>query len=325
MEDFSKKVSVVVPVYNCEEYLDRCVQSIVDQTYCHLEIILVDDGSEDRGGEKCDEWKHRDSRIKVIHRENGGLSAARNSGIEASTGDYLLFVDSDDWIHRDMVLSMIAYSDRADIVCCGMFRATDTDRIPIKWFTEAGAYSGEEAMDLLINRREFTSHIPKNIFARELFNTIRFPEGKIYEDIRIFHKVLMLAEQVYIIPESYYFYYVREDSITNTVALKNRLEWYYALQERAKDLEHKKAQYQEKLKAQRAVVIALAIVQVSYTDEEKVIYTRDLREIRHFLKAKGTHRAVWKYATRVQYIYYWMARIFFFSANKGYRLVRGGK
>ena len=120
-------ISVIVPVYKVEKYLERCVKSICAQTYQNLEIVLVDDGSPDQCGEMCDMFAKQDSRIRVVHKENGGLSDARNAGLDVMTGDYVGFVDSDDWIEPDMyqVLYERLIKEKAEISCCGMKRCTD--------------------------------------------------------------------------------------------------------------------------------------------------------------------------------------------------------
>ena len=117
----SEKISVIVPIYKTEQFLSKCIDSIINQTYKNLEIILVDDGSPDNCPKICDEYAKRDNRIKVIHKENGGLSSARNAGIEIATGDFSAFVDSDDWIDSDMYESLVKLSDEynADIAECG--------------------------------------------------------------------------------------------------------------------------------------------------------------------------------------------------------------
>ena len=115
-------ISVIVPIYNVEKYVNKCVGSIVNQTYTNLEIILVDDGSPDRCPEICDEWAKKDSRIKVIHKKNGGLSDARNAGMKIASGDYIAFVDSDDWIAPEMYerLLMAIKNDNSDIAACAV-------------------------------------------------------------------------------------------------------------------------------------------------------------------------------------------------------------
>ena len=123
-------ISVVVPIYNVDKYLDRCVESIIKQTYTNLEIILVDDGSSDNSPQICDNWNVKDKRIKVIHKENGGLSDARNVGLSFATGEIISFIDSDDWIEHEMFEKMLnrKKKDNSDIVSCG-----------VKWVKEDGS------------------------------------------------------------------------------------------------------------------------------------------------------------------------------------------
>lgn len=117
----TKKISIIVPIYKVEQFIDKCIDSIVNQSYNNLEIILIDDGSPDRCPEICDEWAKKDSRIKVIHKENGGAASARNAGLEIATGDYIGFVDSDDWIDKDMYEFLIKQlPEDADFIRCSL-------------------------------------------------------------------------------------------------------------------------------------------------------------------------------------------------------------
>ncbi|MBQ4243839.1 MAG: glycosyltransferase, partial [Clostridia bacterium] len=154
-------ISVIVPVYKTEKYLDRCVNSIVNQTYKNLEIILVDDGSPDRCPELCDRWAEKDNRIKVIHQENGGMSAARNAGLRIAKGDYIGFVDSDDWIDNDMYeyLYILLINNQADYSTINYdIKKRETDR------TE----NQNECINLLDNNRMF------EIFFRVITSDIRY-------------------------------------------------------------------------------------------------------------------------------------------------------
>lgn len=190
----NKLISVIVPVYNVEKYLDRCVESIVNQTYKNLEIILIDDGATDNSPEMCDEWKKKDNRIKVIHKKNGGLSDARNCGIDTATGDYFAFVDSDDYIDEKMyecLINMIE-ADSSDISMCS-FRKVD-----------------EKGCDLSIENTVLNETIDKKLFFERLttdecgfyvvawnklyksslFDDLRYDVGKLYEDSFIIHKII---------------------------------------------------------------------------------------------------------------------------------------
>lgn len=316
------KVSVIVPVFNVEKYIDRCVESIVNQTYNNIEILLVDDGSKDAGGEKIDAWSSRDARIRAIHRENGGLSAARNTGIENASGDYLIFVDSDDWIHKRMVEKLVDSLEYGEIVCCGMIRTDGKKEVDIEWYAEKQVISGVDAVKLLVGDSIFTSHVQKNIFPKWLFDQVRFPEGKVYEDIRTAHKLFLQVNTVCILPDHYYYYFERSDSITNIAKLGNQIEWFDALNERADELSYMlTAEEKEKVCAQQAVVVSLGIVQKQFSNAEKDIYKDRMMEIKSFLRKRETRKVVKEYATFSQYIYFLMAKIFFYSANLIYRRI----
>lgn len=320
------KVSIIVPIYNVEKYIDRCVNSLVCQTYRNIEIILVDDGSKDLSGKKADEWRNKDERIIVIHKKNGGLSAARNMGIEKSTGSHLVFVDSDDWIHGEMIERLVEELTQADIVCCGMIRANETEQTEIEWFPKKLVVSGTMATKLLVENSLFTSHIQKNIFPKSLFDSVKFPEGKVYEDIRTAHKLFLQVDKVCILPEHYYYYFERSNSITNIVKLGNQLEWFDALDERAEELaEMLTLEEKERVRSQKAVVMSLAIAQNHFSSVEKKKYKIKMQLVKEFLRQKETKKVVRQYATNSQYVYFCIARVFFYHANTIYRCMRKRK
>lgn len=313
-------VSVVVPIYNVEKYLDRCIQSIVEQSYKKLQIILIDDGSTDKSGCIADAWKQKDERIFVFHQSNAGLSAARNYGIQQAKGDFILFVDSDDWIHSSMIQVMLQEIDDDTIVSCGMLSTNDTNVESIPWFKEKQIFSSDEALDYLVDNTIFTSHAMRNLYPRHVFNELRFPDGKLYEDIRIMHRLFQEVSAICVIPQHYYYYYVRSNSISNVVKLKNRLEWFFALKDRLTDLQSVKKDYVGKISSQMAVVISLAMVQNSFQKEEIINQKSKIHEIQVFLKKKSTKKYVKQYALKKQYAFFLLARYFGFSSNKIYRL-----
>lgn len=316
-------VSVIVPIYNVSQYLDRCIESIVSQSYSKLEIILIDDGSTDSSGILADRWKEIDERIRVIHKENGGLSSARNTGIKISKGDFLIFVDSDDWIHKDMISTLINYANEADLVCCGMFVATDNTVDMMPWFKHEKVFSSAEAMDLLISNKILTSHIVRYLFPKKMLFDVQFPEGKIFEDIRTLHKIFFNIHDLLVIPKSFYYYYVRDNSISKSISLKNTLEWVCALNSRYKDLEtNGLVKYREMIFSQIAVVISLAMVQNKYKTEEIYANLEEIKKIKVFLKSKKTKSSVKKFASKKQYIYFRIARFFGFYSNTIYSLFR---
>ena len=204
----TKLVSVIIPIYNVEKYLDRCVQSVVKQTYKNLEIILVDDGSPDNCPELCDEWKKADSRIKVIHKKNGGLSDARNAGRDIATGEYIAFVDSDDYVHPQYIeiLYCLAIREDADVVACGFETFTDNYK------TEQNIYHHLTDVEVKVSAKDEMDLIGivawNKLYRRNLFDFIRFPKGRINEDMGIFWKIIYYAKKMIATVEPLYFYYI---------------------------------------------------------------------------------------------------------------------
>lgn len=176
-------ISVIVPVYKAEPYLDRCIESIAGQTYDNLEILLVDDGSPDRSGIICDSWAEKDSRIRVIHKENAGSGAARNTALEQMRGELLAFVDSDDYIEPGMYQHLYELLEMgADIAECGYVETTEDHAQLGGGNREAVCYTPEEAMRLHIRDTEFRQLIWNKLYRREVAEGIRFPEGTKIDD-----------------------------------------------------------------------------------------------------------------------------------------------
>lgn len=217
-------ISVIVPIYKVEDYLRPCVDSILCQTYSNLEVILVDDGSPDHCGAICDEYADKDSRIKVIHKENGGLSDARNAGMEAATGAYLSFVDSDDLLPSNALQLMldIALRENAELVIGGHARFKEE---PVADPTSSGTVrlmSSEEAMeDMLKNGCASWARL----YRREIHIDIPFPKGEINEDEAIVLRILEKCSRVAITDTIVYHYRCRPESITTTNFSAKKLIW----------------------------------------------------------------------------------------------------
>lgn len=230
------KVSVIVPVYKVEKYLDRCIESIVSQTYENLEIILVDDGSPDNCPKMCDEWANKDNRIKVIHKENGGLSDARNVGIEAFTGDYILFVDSDDYIDSTMVEKMInrVEYDNTDMCVCAFVTFKDGEEINRSYEKQAEVITAEEAL-FRLTQKEYNVYFVIaccKLIRREVISKLRFVKGKIHEDEFMCHHLIGNCKNISCIYEPLYFYYMREGSITKSNITTTKLAVIEAMKDR---------------------------------------------------------------------------------------------
>lgn len=218
-------ISIIIPVYNVEKYLRRCLDSIVSQTWRNLEIILVDDGSTDNSGQICDEYVGKDRRIQVIHQENGGLSEARNTGIRAATADYIVFVDSDDYVGKQYVqrLAWILLRNNADIAVCGYYRGK---RVAFPERRRRGEIRSFDAKTMLKNWHGKYKHLEtvswNKLYKRSLFveNDIYYPAGYFYEDVQTTHLLIDKALKIVMTKEKLYYYYQGEDGITHTISEK---------------------------------------------------------------------------------------------------------
>lgn len=206
-------VSVVIPVYKVEEYLNECLISVVNQTYTKLEIILVEDGSPDNCPAMCDDWAKRDSRIRVIHKSNGGLSDARNAGIDVATGDYIAFVDSDDYIKPDMIekLYTALIRENADIAACGIL--TCEGERQTAWGCRDVVGTPKQIYALLYNDTAYPVAAWNKLYKRSCWQTLRFPIGKTCEDAFTTYLLIHNARRIIMIPEALYCYRIRPDSI----------------------------------------------------------------------------------------------------------------
>lgn len=211
-------ISVIVPVYNVEAYLSRCVESIRNQTYQNLEIILVDDGTKDRCNVLCDEYALEDSRIRVIHKENGGLSSARNAGIDSAQGEYLAFVDSDDWIEPDTYEAMLAAAQKygVKLVCAGRYDVdSKTDRKTLGLCPQKEeSVSAKEVLRRIFTWDNMDSAAWDKLYDHSLFREIRFPLGKVCEDVPIMYRIVLDAGEVAMLNKPIYNYFHRPGSIT---------------------------------------------------------------------------------------------------------------
>lgn len=230
-KDKKMLVTVIVPVYQVEQYLDRCIQSIQNQTYKNIEIFLIDDGSRDKSGMICDEYARKDPRIQVFHKTNGGLSDARNYGIERANGDYLVFVDSDDYISKDFIETMLesAIRNQSELVMCRFAQVTGEEFSDCQKIQER-IVSVEEAFWHICNNSK--QHILytvawNKLYKRKLFESVRYPIGRIHEDEGTTYKILAQVETVVVIDKEMYGYYMSPNSIMRSRYNKRRLDILY--------------------------------------------------------------------------------------------------
>ena len=211
----NKLISIIVPIYNVELYLKRCIDSILNQTYTNSEIILVDDGSLDNCPQICDDYEKKDSRIKVIHKENGGLSEARNVGLKMASGDYISFIDSDDYIDNTMYEKMInkLLEYNADIVECGTNYVYDNQVVKYKGANIEKECNAENALKGLILGDSFQQTVWNKIYKKNIIQDILFEKGKINEEDIWTYIVFSRCNKLVSITEPLYFYIQRANSI----------------------------------------------------------------------------------------------------------------
>lgn len=213
-------ISVIVPVYNVEEFLPKCVDSLLQQTYRNLEIILVDDGTKDNSDKLCDDYARKDQRIRVIHKENGGLSSARNAGIDVACGEYLAFVDSDDWIEPQTYewLLELALKYEVKLVCAGRYDVEYGSEEKAKGLCppREEVITGEELVRRIFRWDNIDSAAWDKLYHRSLFREIRYPLGKVCEDVPTTYRIALDAGKAAMCPKPVYNYLHRPGSITTS-------------------------------------------------------------------------------------------------------------
>ena len=275
-------VSIIIPIYKVEKYLQRCVDSILKQSYRNLEIILVDDGSPDKCGEICDKYAQTDSRIIVVHKKNGGLSSARNAGLDICKGDFIMFVDSDDWVEPNFCEAalQLALTKKVDCVAFGYYEYQNNKRTPFHT-NQPRIIGAEEAITHLIRIDEVIFNLAWNkIYHRRLFNNLRYPVGRLFEDQGTTYKAFILAEKIYVSDLVLYHYDRRGDSITGSKNIprfvNDKFDSWSERLEIFKDYNH--TLYQEELKH----IATYSITALKYIDWKK---ERELKiKLQDFLK-----------------------------------------
>lgn len=211
-------ISVIVPIYNVEPYLARCVDSIIAQTYCHTEIILVDDGSTDGCGKICEDYALKHCNIQVVHKVNGGLSSARNAGIDIARGEYFVFVDSDDWIlprHIELLYESVRHPGLKMALCQSIIVHSEDDLQNMNTACGYSILDKENVIEEALSRYKWWSACDK-IFHKSLFAALRFPDGRINEDYAIIFYLFHLCKQIAVGDQATYCYFVRPGSITKS-------------------------------------------------------------------------------------------------------------
>lgn len=324
MKTQQKKVSIIVSIYNIASYLERSIASICSQSYENIEILLVDDGSTDESGKICDTWAKKDSRIRVIHKKNGGLSSARNAGIEAAKGEYLTFVDGDDWIDSTMYEDMIRAleEEEADLCICN-YREIREEEVTDSGEEKSTVLEGREILEAFLTEEEsyrIQNAAWNKLYKRELLGELRFPEGKLFEDIVFTTKLMERSRKMVYLHQTYYNYVMsRSDSIMNSVKadriLKDQVEAYREKGEFLKTLE-KKEYY---LTHQYFFYKRMLLHYLQFEKDRPENYQSSLKRLREILKKD----LVWEaYEGRGKGDYYRM-KLFCFSPRLFTKVMKG--
>lgn len=284
-------ISVIVPVYKVEKYLDRCISSIANQTYKNLEIILIDDGSPDRCPQMCDEWEKKDSRIKVIHKENGGASAARNAGLKAATGQYIAFVDSDDWIEPDMYekLYKLIVSSEAQMALCQL-TLNENKKVLSNKDIEGEKLSTKDLLDQFFRLKggENPHSVLNRLIKRKLLQDFHFLENRMNEDVLANYLISQKCDCAVVTTKGLYHYITNLEGVTSSTFTEKKLDLLAVWDEVIKLVNQLTPEYAEaaKLNKERAYFTLLAKMHIDGYDKSDP----RLREIKKMLK-----RAVRKY------------------------------
>ncbi|MEI5907738.1 glycosyltransferase family 2 protein [Bacillus spongiae] len=286
-------VSVVVPIYKVEKYIHRCINSLINQSYKQLEIILVNDGSPDNCGEIVDEYARKDERIKALHKQNGGLSDARNYGMKYVTGGYTIFVDSDDWLEEKMIEELVRCSHelKADLVQSAFYYSYEDallfDNRNYSITSDPLIMNNKEAMLELVKNEKVKNFAWGKLYKTEMIKDLSFKKGVLFEDVFWAHKVIKRVNKLVLIQKPLYHYFQRSDSIVSTYSLRN-LDMIEGLKERLQFIE---MHYPELLNESYKQLLKSHLIHYNLllVNRKKDKRGEKRREIRRYIEDHDTH------------------------------------
>lgn len=279
-------VSVVIPVYNTDKYLRQCLDSVVGQSFQELEILVVDDGSTDDSGRICDEYAAGDGRITVFHTDHRGLSAARNYALDRTGGEYIAFLDSDDWLESNAIQRFLdtARQTGADVVACRFYQEYVDETLESSGPEEGFTAEGEAILRSMILEQKITEDIWNKFYKASLFEGIRYPEGHLFEDKATTYQLLRKAEKLVYLPDCLVHYRNRENSLSNIHSMNSLVDYWLAFRQRYEDLHTLSDEYHQRTLAN--CVSAVSRVWRWYagcTREEKRQAARKLDDMQKFV------------------------------------------
>lgn len=319
MEDL---ISIVLPIYNVEKYLRKCIETVLNQTYTNIEILLVDDGSTDNSGTICDEFEKKDKRIKVIHKINGGLSDARNTGLKHAKGKYISFIDSDDYVSEKYVeeLYTLLKTNNAQIAVCNFQRVKEDGQAISSEDIKSETLSSKEALEKLNDKKFYPASIVawNKLYDIKLFNHILYPLGKLHEDEYTTYKLYYEAKKVAVTSNVLYYYRTVQTSITNRTFNKTRLDVLEALEERMKFFKEKneKKLYELSLIQYESVLMIHYMNCKFYLEDSKEIqevilnkYKQNYAEVMHSKECSITNKIKFMIAYKSPMLYYKIKKV----------------
>lgn len=279
-----KKISIIVPIFNSEKYLKRCLDSLIYQTYKNLEIILIDDGSNDDSLKICKNYQEKDKRIKIYSQRNQGVSAVRNKGLTIATGDYIAFVDSDDIISKNMyeILVECLEKNNSDISCCKYIKFTNVYQFQLS--TNSFNYSKNKALKLLLEEKEITNFLWDKLFKKELFTNVKFQENMIFEDLDVIYKIITKTNKITINNSILYAYYQRPNSYVHTYNENKIKNYMFIIQKRYKYLHQNYPNLKKEINNSQILSILILFQMIVLNKNKKLLEDKEILEQYKLLK-----------------------------------------
>ena len=283
MEDL---ISVVLPIYKVEKYLEKCVESVIKQTYKNIEIILVDDGSPDNCPNLCDEYMKKDNRIKVIHKQNGGLSDARNAGINIAKGKYITFIDSDDYVDYDYVefLYKAIKEANAQMSIASHRVIYDSGKIIEKATNENSVLEPEKVLERILYDEGIDLSSWGKLYLTSLFNNVKFPKGRLFEDSATTYLLVEQCDKIAIVSESKYNYIIRGESITTANFSPKKMDLITSTTEMTNYIKNK---YPDLTRAANRRLMYAYLSTISQLANSKTKYPKEQNELVQYIKENG--------------------------------------